>query len=117
MAKATMQVLVDDLDGSEGAQTVRIGWNGDWREVDLSKRNLASLSRALDRYWNVSRPVSDGGRSSRRRRATTKSRATGATRDPKLIRAWATENGIAVPGRGRIPGEVERQYNDANRRS
>jgi hypothetical protein len=118
MAKATMEVLVDDVDGSEGAHTVRIGWNGDWRVVDLSKRNLASLSRALDRYWNVGRAVSDGGRSGRRRRATTRSsRATGAKRDPKVIRAWARENGIAVPGRGRIPGEVERQYNNASRSS
>jgi hypothetical protein len=34
-----------------------------------------------------------------------------------VIRAWAIENGISVPARGRIPGEVERQYNAANRRS
>ena len=67
MAKATVDVLVDDLDGSEAVETVRIGWNGDWRELDLSKKNLASLSKALDRYWNVSRPVSANGRSSRRR--------------------------------------------------
>jgi hypothetical protein len=118
MAKATMEVLVDDLDGSEGAQTVRIGWNGDWREVDLSRRNLASLSRALDRYWDVGRAVSDGGRSGRRRRATARSsRSTGTKRDPKVIRAWARANEIAVPGRGRIPGEIERQYNEASRRS
>jgi Lsr2 len=121
MAKATVDVLVDDLDGSEGAETVRIGWNGDWRELELSKKNLASLSRALDRYWNVSRPVSTDRRSSRRRgpTTTTSSRSTKATtkRDPKLIRSWATENGISVPARGRIPGEVERQYNDAHGRS
>jgi hypothetical protein len=117
VVKATKEVLVDDLDGSEGAQTVWIGWNGDWREVDLSTRNLASLSRALDRYWNVGRAVADGDRSGRPRRATTPSRPAGANRDPKSIRAWATENGIPVPGRGRIPGEVERRYNEANRRS
>jgi Lsr2 len=51
MAKATIAVLVDDLDGSDGVETVRIGRNGDWRELDLSKRNLASLSKALDKYW------------------------------------------------------------------
>jgi Lsr2 len=39
MAKVTVEVLVDDLDGSEGAETVRLGWNGDWREIDLSKKN------------------------------------------------------------------------------
>jgi hypothetical protein len=119
MAKATVEVLVDDLDGSEGAETVRLGWNGDWRELELSKKNLASLSRALDKYWDAGRPVSGDGRSSRRRRPrrTKSSRAANAKRDPKVIRAWATENGIAVPARGRIPGDVERQYNEANRRS
>jgi len=119
MAKATVEVLVDDLDGSEGAETVRLGWNGDWRELELSKKNLASLSRALDRYWNAARPVAGDGPSGRRRRPrpTTSTRSTKATRDPKVIRAWATENGIAVPTRGRIPGDVERQYNDASGRS
>ena len=119
MAKATVEVLVDDLDGSEGAETLRLGWNGDWRELELSKKNLASLSRALDRYWNAARPVAADGPSNRRRqpRRTTRSRSTNATRDPKVIRAWATENGLAVPARGRIPGDVERQYNEAIGRS
>ena len=119
MAKATVEVLVDDLDGSEGVETVRLGWNGEWRELDLSKKNLASLSRAVDRYWNASRPVSRNGQSSSRRpsKPTRSSRRAKAKRDPKMIRAWAVDNGIAVPTRGRIPGDVERQYNDANGRS
>ncbi len=116
MAKATVEVLVDDLDGSEGAETLRLGWNGDWRELELSKKNLASLSRALDRYWNAARPVAGVGPSSRRRPSRTTSRSTKARRDPKVIRAWATENGLAVPARGRIPGNVERQYNEASGR-
>ena len=120
MATATMDVLVDDLDGSAAAETIRIGWNGEWRELELSKRNLASLSRALDKYWDVARPAPADGHSNRRRRpgATTATRAGKSKRttkrDPKLIRAWAMDNGISVPARGRIPGEVERQYNAAN---
>jgi hypothetical protein len=119
MAKVTVEMLVDDLDGSEGAETVRLGWNGDWREIDLSKKNRASLSRALGRYWTAARPVAGDRPSTRRRRprSTTSSRSTKAKRDPKVIRAWATDNGIPVPARGRIPGEVERQYNEAKRRS
>jgi hypothetical protein len=118
MAKVTVEVLVDDLDGSEGAETIRLGWNGDWREIDLSKRNRVSLSRALDKYWNAARPVAGDRQSSRRRRPSQRasSRSTKAKRDPKVIRAWATENRIAVPARGRIPSEVERQYNEATRR-
>jgi nucleoid-associated protein Lsr2 len=122
MAKETIDVLVDDLDGSHGAQTVQLGWNGEWRELELSKRNLASLSRALDKYWDVARPAAVDGQSNRRPRqgATTRARTSKAKRttkrDPKVIRAWATDNGIPVPARGRIPGEVERQYNEANGR-
>ena len=113
MAKATIDVLVDDLDGSEGAETIQLGWNGEWRELDLSKRNLASLSGALDRYWDVARPAPVDGQSNRRRRPgpSTPARASKAkstaTRDPKLIRAWATHNGLSVPTRGRIPGDIE----------
>jgi Lsr2 len=116
MAKVTVEVLVDDLDGSEGAETVRLGWNGAWREIDLSKRNRVSLSRALDRYWNAGRPVPGDRPSNRRRTSTASSRTSKAKRDPKVIRAWAADNGIAVPARGRIPGEVEQQYHEATRR-
>jgi nucleoid-associated protein Lsr2 len=116
MAKATVEVLVDDLDGSEGAETVRLGWNGDWRELELSTKNVAALSRALDKYWDVSRPVSDG-RTRGRSRAGKLPSSRQAKRDPKVIRSWATSNGIEVPARGRIPGDVERRYNEAHRRS
>jgi hypothetical protein len=121
MAKATVEVLIDDLDGSEATQTIILGWNGEWRELDLSKRNLASLSRTLDKYWTVGRPVSGSrlptARRSRPNNASSPRRAAKAKRDPKLIRAWATDNGIAIPARGRIPVDVERQYNEATRRS
>jgi hypothetical protein len=119
MAKRTVEVLVDDLDGSDGAETVRLGWNGDWRELDLSKKNRASLSRALERYWNAARPVAGARQSSRRRRssrAASSGSTTSTTGDPKVIRAWATEQGIAVPARGRIPRDVEQQYTQAHTR-
>jgi hypothetical protein len=119
MAKAMIETLVDDLDGSPATETIRLGWNGDWREVDLSKRNSAALTRALDRYWAVGRPVSRGGQAGRRRNAAPSrsrkaARSKKSGRDPKAIRAWALANSIGVPGRGRIPGEVERQYNEAH---
>jgi hypothetical protein len=118
MAKATVEVLIDDLDGSDGAETVTLGWNGDWRELDLSKRNLSSLSRTLDKYWSVGRPVSANGQTTRRTASKkSSSRSAKAKRDPKVIRAWAVQHRIAVPARGRIPADVERKYNEANGRS
>ena len=82
--------------------------------ADLLEQSFAELAAAT----NADRPASDAERSRRRRRTrTTPARTTPATRDPKVIRAWAIDNGIAVPSRGRIPGAVERQYNAANSRS
>src|SRR3954451_7240497 len=109
MATTTVEVLVDDLDGSEAAETVRLGWDGEWRDVDLSRRNLAALSRVFDRYWNAGRPASGERQSTRAGRRKSPARSTRARRDPKVIRAWATENGIEMPARGRIPTDVERQ--------
>src|SRR3954451_5810880 len=103
MATTTVEVLVDDLDGSEAAETVRLGWDGEWREVDLSRRNLAALSRVFDKYWNAGRPAVGERRSTRASRRKSSSRSAGAARDPKAIRVWASENGIGMPARGRIP--------------
>jgi len=112
MAKETVEVLVDDLDGSAAAETVRLGWNGEWRELELSTRNVAALSRAVKRYWDVARPAGADGPAARpRKRSAARSRRS---RDPKAIRAWATANGVNVPTRGRIPRDVERQFNEAN---
>jgi hypothetical protein len=112
MAKATVEVVVDDLDGSPAAETVRLGWNGEWRELDLSKRNVGALSRVLERYWAAGRPVGGEGRAGRRPKPRG-ARSRRPVRDPKAIRAWALANGVEVPTRGRIPVDVERQFNEA----
>jgi hypothetical protein len=49
-------------------------------------------------------------------KSTARARKPTASRDPKLIRAWAIDHGIVVPARGRIPAHVEQQYNDAQKR-
>ena len=107
MAKSVVEVLVDDLDGTEAAESVRLGWNGQWREIELSTKNLAGLSKAIDRYWEAARPVKANGAPARRK---------SQYRDTTAIRKWAEEHGIAVPSRGRIPAAVEEQYNAAHGR-
>jgi hypothetical protein len=108
MAKTLVEVLVDDLDGTEAVESVRLGWNGQWRQLELSERNLAALSKAIDRFWDAGHPVKSADAPRRRSAATA---TTG--RDPRAIRVWAAENGIAVPARGRIPREIEDRYNEA----
>jgi hypothetical protein len=111
MVKSLVEVLVDDIDGTEAVESVMLGWNGQWRRIELSEKNLAALSKAVDRFWEAGRPVAERGGSRRTRAA----RAETNGRDPKAIRAWAEANGIAVPKRGRIPGEIEKRYNQATR--
>jgi nucleoid-associated protein Lsr2 len=106
-----VEVLIDDLDGSGAAETVLLGWNGDCRELDLSKRNWLRFRGRWTSGDGPARP-----RHNRLRRALT-SRSARAKRDPILIRAWATENGIAIPARGRTPVDVERRYPEATGRS
>jgi nucleoid-associated protein Lsr2 len=119
MAKTMVEVLVDDLDGSEAVESVRIGWNGQWRELELSEKNLAALSKSFDRFWDAGRPVRSASTPRRRGRSATKAGSGHAQgqRDPKAIRAWATAQGIAVPSRGRIPRDVEERYHRALARS
>jgi hypothetical protein len=107
MAKTLVEVLVDDLDGTEAVESVRLGWNGQWRQLELSEKNLAALSKAIDRFWDAGRPTKSEAGGRRRGSAGT------GGRDPRAIRVWAAENGIAVPARGRIPREIEDRYNEA----
>jgi hypothetical protein len=110
MAKTLVEVLVDDLDGTEAVESVRLGWNGQWRQLELSEKNLAALSKAIDRFWDAGRPMKADAPGRRRTSAGT------GGRDPRAIRVWAAENGIAVPSRGRIPRDVEDRYHEATGR-
>src|SRR4051812_27524165 len=107
MAREVIERISDDLDGSADAQTVQIGWQGEWREIDLGERSLAAFAKAFDRFWEAARPSSTDRAPVRRRPQRSRG---GTARDPRAIRVWAQENGVPVPARGRIPAAVEEQY-------
>ena len=50
-------ILVDDLDGSEGSQTVTYTVHGQEYEIDLSEKNAQKFRDALAPYIEKSRPV------------------------------------------------------------
>ena len=118
VARATIEKLIDDLDGGAAAETVSFALDGTAYEIDLSKKNAAGLRKALDRYISAARP--QGGLRPTPRRRTTK--ATGNRAKPKRdfnlvqLREWAGANGVAVPSRGRIPKAVVEQYKAAGGR-
>src|SRR5262249_13955821 len=100
----------DDLDGGPAEETVRFAVGGTEYEIDLNKRNARAFRKQVAPFIEHARRA---GRGQRRRPARTKS----SREHSGDIRAWATEQGIAISGRGRIPASVVEQYEAAaNRR-
>jgi hypothetical protein len=112
VARETIVKLIDDLDGTTAAETVKFALDGVSYEIDLSAKNAEKLRGVLAPY------VDKGSRVDRRRVATLggrgitgRARSGGAERDQnKAIRAWALRKGYDVAPRGRIRQELVDQY-------
>jgi len=107
--------LIDDFDGTEGAETVKFALDGKTYEIDLSRSNANELRRTL-------RPYVERARGARRTPSTRggKGRPSGGgTRRPEgydrtEVRAWAKANRIKVSPRGRIANEVVEKWRKAS---
>ena len=114
MAQRVNVILVDDIDGSDAAETVTFGLDGVQYEIDLSTENADKFRDVLAPYVGHARRAggrrrgSGGGRSN----GTASSSRSGASAAD--IRAWARENGWEVPDRGRVSAEVREAYDAAH---
>ncbi|MGW5720760.1 histone-like nucleoid-structuring protein Lsr2 [Amycolatopsis sp. NPDC003865] len=130
MAQRVLIHMTDDLDGSEGASTVRFGLDGVSYEIDLSEGNAADLRGAMQRFTDAARRT--GGR--RERGTGPAARSNGGTVKPgngvpaavfssseqtpatrsraREIRAWAAEAGYELSPKGRIPREVVEAFDN-----
>ena len=103
MATKTVVSVIDDMDGSENAETVNFTYGGATYEIDLAPKNRDALNAALSPFIAAARSTARGrGRGS----------ASRTDDDAAAVRAWAAENGIHVSERGRIPSSVREQYNN-----
>lgn len=103
MARKVVITMVDDLDGrSAAAETVWFAIDGVTYEIDLSQANADDLRASLDRWIPFARRVHG------RRRP--KASSTESPAETKVVRAWARQNGHAVPQRGRIPSKIVAAY-------
>src|SRR5215207_11454112 len=103
-----IEELIDDLNGEPAVHTLRIGWENQWREIDLSDKNLAALAEGFDRFWDAARPLPASGTGrTRRRRPTAFRRSASSQRgyDREQFRAWVTANRIKL-NRGRPPRDL-----------
>jgi Lsr2 len=107
MAQRVQVVLTDDIDGTEGAETVTFSYGGVDYELDLSARNAKKFHDSLQFYADHARRV--GGR----RRSGGGAKTTKVSSDNATIRAWAKANGIDVPARGRISASVRERFEAA----
>src|SRR4051794_17291083 len=106
MATETITRLVDDLDGSKADRTVSFSFEGKDYAIDLSKKNIAALEKALRPYTAAGRALA-----SRRSRSRGGAKSNGnGSGDLKAIRDWARENGFQVSDRGRIGADVRTAY-------
>ena len=112
MAQQVVVKLVDDIDGSEAAETVTFGLDGRTYEIDLNNRHAEELRQAIGVYLEHARRVGGAG-AGRTRRSTGSGGSPGGSLDNRAIRLWAEENGVAVPARGRIPRVVVEQWREA----
>lgn len=112
MAKRTTVTIHDDLDGSEGASTVKFGLDGKSYEIDLNGKHEAELRKALEKYVAAATQVtaSESTTSTGRRKYGTGP----ARRDTKHIREWLRSQGIEISDRGRIPTDLMGKYENRN---
>jgi hypothetical protein len=61
VARRTIQVLTDDLDGGEAEETVKFGLDGVQYEIDLSSGNAAKIRDVLSPYVGAGRKIGRGG--------------------------------------------------------
>jgi len=110
LARTTTVQLIDDIDGSQAAETVRFAVDGRTYEIDLSTEHAESLRHSLAQFVAVARRAGRVDASSRRGQGR-HGRPQGG--DSSAVRAWARENGLPVSPRGRVPQDVMAQYTSA----
>jgi hypothetical protein len=107
MAQKVHIILVDDIDGSDAAETVSFALDGVNYEIDLNAENAAKLRESLA-------PFIAHGRKQGRTRAATPRRTSKAASETAKIREWARSKGMTVSDRGRVSAEIRAAYEAAN---
>jgi hypothetical protein len=108
MAKQTQTLLIDDLDGSEAAETIHFGIDSAMNfEIDLSDANASRFRAFLAPYIEKARRVPTTtyrpARAHRNNRSFTR-------KESMKIREWLTEAGYDVPLRGRLAADLVDAY-------
>jgi hypothetical protein len=117
MAKRTLEVMIDDIDGTElpdgSGECVHFSLDGKDYSIDLSQANAEQFREVLAPYISAGQRLSSNG-TSRPRGTSQRASRQGRAQELAAVREWARANGMAVPDRGRIPAAVMDAYAAAN---
>jgi hypothetical protein len=114
MAKKTLILLTDDLDGSEAAESVEFGIDGYLYSIDLSAAHAEDLRDRLTAYREFGTAL---GRYHGRNAGPVASRRSSNRGDKERnldIRRWAEANDLPVKARGKISDSVIAKYDAAH---
>jgi len=109
MGKRQVVTITDDINGSEGAQTVTFAYAGRNYEIDLGEKNKAKLEKALEPFIRAARKAGGPTRPSAR-----KASGSPLSVDLNAVRAWATEQGLEVAKRGPLAKTVLDAFRQAH---
>jgi len=112
VAKQTLVVLTDDLDGGKADRTVEFGVDGVTYTIDLSDKNAKKLRATLERYIAAGSRVGRSSAVAGRTRRPRPSSARAGRDENRAIREWAGTNGYDVSERGRIPASIIDAYHN-----
>lgn len=118
MATQTTVTLIDDIDGSEAAETVEFALDGASYEIDLNEKNAKKLRDAVATFVAQGRHVSTGGAVGARRtgvrRGTKAAQVRNSREQLQAIREWARKQGYEVSDRGRIAAWITEAFDEAH---
>lgn len=111
MAQQVRTLFVDDLDGTEAAETIVFAYRGKSYEIDVNDTHAKAFDESLAEWIDAARQVKAIGKVVRR----ADSRPAVADREQnQAIREWANANGFTVSARGRIRASVVEAFQAAH---
>jgi hypothetical protein len=98
VVRRTQIVLEDDLGGGPADVTVTFGIDGTWYEIDLNAKHADEFRQLVATYVDAGRRVGNLPGDGARVRST--------DNNAKIVRDWASSQGMPVPARGRLPRAI-----------
>jgi hypothetical protein len=114
VAKKTLILLTDDIDGSEATESVEFGIDGFLYNIDLSAARAGELRDRLTAYREFGTSLGRYHARSVGPVAVKRASSRGDKERNLDIRRWAEENSLPVKARGKISDAVIAEYDAAH---